>query len=82
VPHVVVADSNFRVVVGGVSEFDVDADNVRRLIEAIDRRFPGSAAYIDKRMAIAVDGEIHQDPGAIPLTPTSEVFLIPRIGGG
>jgi hypothetical protein len=33
-------------------------------------------------MAIAVDGEIHQDAGAIPLTPASEVFLIPRIGGG
>jgi molybdopterin converting factor small subunit len=81
-PHVLVADSNFRAVVGGVSELDIDADNVRRLIEAIDRRFPGSGAYIDKRMAIAVDGEIHQDAGAIPLSPTSEVCLIPRIGGG
>jgi len=81
-PHVLVADSAFRAVVGGVSELDIEADNVRRLIEAIDARFPGSGAYIDKRMAIAVDGEIHQDAGAIPLTPASEVCLIPRIGGG
>ncbi len=81
-PHVLVADSAFRAVVGGVSELDIEADNVRRLIEAIDARFPGSGAYIDKRMAIAVDGEIHQDAGAIPLTAASEVCLIPRIGGG
>jgi molybdopterin converting factor small subunit len=81
-PRVVVADSNFRTIIGGLSQLDIEADNVRRLIEAIDRQFPGSAAYIDRRMAIAVDGEIHQDAGAIPLTPASEVFLIPRIGGG
>jgi hypothetical protein len=81
-PHVLVADSNFRAMVGGVSELNIEADNVRRLIESIDRRFPGSAAYIDRRMAIAVDGEIHQDAGAIPLTAASEVCLMPRIGGG
>ncbi|HEY1447536.1 MAG TPA: MoaD/ThiS family protein [Caulobacteraceae bacterium] len=81
-PRVVVADSSFRTLVGGLAQLDIEADNVRRLIEAIDRQYPGSADYIDKRMAIAVDGEIHQDAGAIPLTPASEVFLIPRIGGG
>ena len=81
-PHVVVADSNCRAVVGGLAELDVDADSVRRLIEAIDRRFPGAGAYIDKRMAVAVDGEIHQDAGPVALTADSEVYLIPRIGGG
>lgn len=81
-PHVVVADSNFRAVVGGLAELDVEADSVRRLIEAIDSRFPGAGAYIDKRMAVAVDGEIHQDAGPVALTADSEVYLIPRIGGG
>ena len=61
---------------------DVEADSVRRLIEAIDSRFPGAGAYIDKRMAVAVDGEIHQDAGPVALTADSEVYLIPRIGGG
>jgi molybdopterin converting factor small subunit len=62
--------------------FDVEAVSVRRLIAELDGRFPGLGAYIDSRMAIAVDGEIHQDAGAVPLTPGSEVYLIPKIGGG
>jgi hypothetical protein len=34
------------------------------------------------RQAIAIDGEIHQDALFAPLGPASEVYLIPRIGGG
>lgn len=67
---------------GGLAELDVDAASVRALIAAIDARFPGAGEYIDRRMAVAVDGEIHQDPGPLALTPASEVCLIPRIGGG
>jgi hypothetical protein len=33
-------------------------------------------------MAVAIDGEIHQDPGYQSLAPDSEVHLIPRIVGG
>jgi len=81
-PHVVAADSSLHPFTDGLSEFDVEADTVRRLIAALDRRFPGLGEHIDRRMAIAIDGEIHQDAGAVPLSPESEVYLIPRIGGG
>lgn len=80
--HVLLADSDLRRLAGGIAELDVEADSVRRLIEALERRFPGAGAHIGRRMAIAVDGEIHQDAGPISLTPQSEVCLIPRIGGG
>ena len=33
-------------------------------------------------MAVAIDGEIFQDAYAEKLAPDSEVFLIPKIGGG
>ena len=33
-------------------------------------------------MAVAIDGEIFQDAYAASLSPDSEVFLIPKIGGG
>jgi len=33
-------------------------------------------------MAIAVDGEIHQDAYDVQLKPGSEIVLIPKIGGG
>lgn len=81
-PHVVTACSTCRQFTGGVAEFDVEADTVGRMIQALDRRFPGLGDHIDRRMAIAVDGEIFQDAGTVALTPASEVYLIPRIGGG
>ena len=81
-PHVVVAGGDCLRFTGGVTAFDVEAPTVRHLIAALDARYPGLGDYIDKRMAVAIDGEIHQDPGPTPLTAQSEVYLIPRIGGG
>ncbi len=74
--------SDGRGFTGGVSELEVEALTVRRLILELDRRFPGLGDYVDRRMAIAIDGEIYQDAYAEPLGPNSEVFLIPKIGGG
>ncbi len=33
-------------------------------------------------MAIAIDGEIHQDALFEPVGSESEIYLIPKIGGG
>ena len=81
-PHVVAACSTCRQFTGGASEFDVKASDIRRLIAELDRRFPGFGEHIERRMAIAIDGEIHQDAHGAALRPDSEVYLIPRIGGG
>ena len=50
--------------------------------KALEARFPGLGDYVDRRMAIAIDGEIHQDAWTSPLKPDSEVYFIPKIGGG
>jgi molybdopterin synthase sulfur carrier subunit len=78
----VVAPAECRQFTGGVTEFDVDADNVRRLIVALEARFPGLGEYVDRRMAFAIDGEIHQNAWMSPIRPDSEIYLIPKIGGG
>lgn len=80
--HVILAGSHGREFTGGLAEFDVDATSVRRLILELDRRFPGLGDYVDRRMAIAIDGEIHQDAYGAALGSDSEVCLIPKIGGG
>lgn len=71
-----------RRLTGGLSEFEVTADTVRRMIAELDRRFPGLGHQIEEGMAVAIDGEIFQDAYQAPLKPDSEVVLIPKIGGG
>ena len=78
----VVAGSECWPFTGGASEVEIDAPTVRGVIDALDARFPGLGEFIDRRMAFAIDGEIHQDAWFSPIGPDSEVYLIPKIGGG
>jgi molybdopterin converting factor small subunit len=81
-PHVVMTGIAARRLTGGVTEFDIEANTVRRMIAELERRYPGLGQQIDESMAIAIDGEIFQDAYLAPLKPDSEVVLIPKIGGG
>jgi sulfur-carrier protein len=81
-PHVVISGQAARRFTGGAAEFDVEATNFRRLILELDRRFPGLGHQVEEGMAVAIDGEIWQDAYLAPLGPDSEVYLIPKIGGG
>lgn len=67
---------------GGLTEFEVEATTFRRLVKELDRRFPGLGNQVEESMAIAIDGEIFQDAYATELRPGSEIYLIPKIGGG
>ncbi len=78
----VALNSDCAAFTGGATEFDIPAATVRELITALDARFPGLGDYADRRMAVAIDGEIHQDAWFSPIGPDSEVVFIPKIGGG
>jgi molybdopterin converting factor small subunit len=81
-PHVVMTGIAARRLTGGQTEFDIEANTVRRMIAELDRRYPGLGHQIDEGMAIAIDGEIFQDAYLEELKPDSEIVLIPKIGGG
>jgi len=81
-PHVVMTGIAARRLTGGQTEFDVEANTVRRMIAELERRYPGLGHQIDEGMAIAIDGEIFQDAYLAELKPDSEIVLIPKIGGG
>ena len=66
----------------GQTEFEVEATTFRRLVLELERRFPGLGKQVEECMAIAIDGEIFQDAYAVELKPGSEIYLIPKIGGG
>lgn len=67
---------------GGVTEFEVEATSFLRLIQELEKRFPGLGTQVEESMAVAIDGEIYQDAYSAELRPGSEIVLIPKIGGG
>lgn len=68
--------------IGGRTELEVEATTFRRLVRELDQRFPGMGKQVEEGMAVAIDGEIFQDAYAAELKPDSEIYLIPKIGGG
>jgi hypothetical protein len=61
----------------------VEADSVatiRRSVRPVTH--PGLGRQIEESKAVAIDGEIFQDAYLVPLKPESEIYLIPKIGGG
>jgi molybdopterin converting factor small subunit len=78
---VVFLPSGLTAFTGGVDRVEIDASRVVELIAALADRYPALGPQLDE-MAVAIDGEIYQDPGYQPLSATSEVHLLPRIAGG
>jgi molybdopterin converting factor small subunit len=81
-PHVVAMGGDLGQFTGGREAFDVAATTVAGMIRELEQRYPGLGDYVQRRMAIAIDGEIYQDADAAVLGARSEVCLIPKIGGG
>ena len=66
----------------GEKSLDISASDVRELIRRLDERYPGIAAKLGDRTAVAIDGEIFQDPLLQPIGADSEVYFLPMIEGG
>ena len=66
----------------GETELEIEAGNVRGLLKELDARFPGMALAIEHEMALAIDSVIFQDPYLELIEENSEVFVLPKIGGG
>src|SRR6202011_1285776 len=81
-PRVVISGQAARRFTGGQTEFEGEANNFRRMVLELDRRFPGLGRQIEESMAVAIDGEIFQDAYLAPPNPESEISLIPKIGAG
>ncbi|MEN3951737.1 MoaD/ThiS family protein [Iodidimonas sp. SYSU 1G8] len=68
---------------GGEVEVRCEGSNVRRLIRALEERYPGIAEVLESdAMAVAIDGVVHQDAFLEEVGPESEVYFLPAIRGG
>ncbi|HET6237764.1 MAG TPA: hypothetical protein VFE41_22825 [Acetobacteraceae bacterium] len=67
---------------GGVTEFAIEAKNLRGVIKAMDTLFPGLGDHLEEETTVAIDGEIHEVGYFQAVRPGAEVFFIPKIEGG
>ena len=77
----VVLPDDFVQLTDGVRELDSEAAVYRDLVNELKRRFPQLADKLD-RTAVAIDGQIYQDPFLEPLAADAEVYFMSRIEGG
>ena len=73
---------------GGVKQVEVDASNVRQLVDQLDGLYPGmkdrlgDEGQIRSNLAVSIDGEIARFGLMDRLKQNSEVHFVPAIGGG
>ena len=73
---------------GGVKQVDVEAANVRQVIDGLDHLYPGmkdrlvEEGQIRSNLAVAIDGEIARMGLLEKIKQNSEVHFVPAIGGG
>ena len=73
---------------GGVKEVEVDAGNVRQVIERLEERFPDIADRlledddIRPNLAVAVNGEVARMGLLERVRADTEIHFVPAIGGG
>ena len=65
----------------GVREVEVAAATYRELVAALGARFAGLGEELEE-LAVAIDGDIFQDPFLEPLQADSEVYFLQKIEGG
>jgi molybdopterin converting factor small subunit len=67
---------------GGTSEFDLEAGDIKELLDRLGEVCPELKPRLDKGVAVAIDGRIYRNAWFEPVPPDSEVFILPRMSGG
>ena len=73
---------------GGVKEVEVEATNVRQVVDRLDQLYPGVKERLVENgrllpnLAVSIDGEIARMGLLEKVGEHSEVHFVPAIGGG
>lgn len=67
---------------GGVTEVEVEAPTVRKLIAVLDQRFPGIAGSLTDATSVSINGQIMADALYEEIPPGAEVHFLPTLAGG
>jgi sulfur-carrier protein len=67
---------------GGKNKVDIEAKDIRELFRKLAEQYPGIEPFIDRGIAVAIDGTIYRDTWSKELPKDAEIFLLPRLAGG
>ena len=67
---------------GGLDTIVIDAPRVHELMLELVARYPALGDDRLDQMAVAIDGEIHNDAEYLSVNADSEIYLVPRVSGG
>lgn len=67
---------------GGATTFEVEAANIRELLERLGEAHPELRPVLQRGVTVAVDGTIYRSAFLTPLAEGAEVFLLPALVGG
>jgi molybdopterin converting factor small subunit len=71
-----------RSLAGGKTEFEVEATNIREMLDRLGEAYPQLKPMLDKGVVVSVDGEIYRSSWFQPVKPESEIYLLPPMAGG
>ena len=66
----------------GAADVEIEATTVRRLIKALDERFPGIGEPLARASSVAINGEIIADAEYEPIPDGAEVHFLDMHQGG
>ncbi|TIW09593.1 MAG: MoaD/ThiS family protein, partial [Mesorhizobium sp.] len=55
---------------------------IRAPSHKLAEQYPGIEPWIDREIAVAIDGTIYRDTWSKELPEWAEIFLLPRLAGG
>lgn len=73
---------SLRSVTGGLVEVEVEAANTGQMLKALAKKYPALDHIIKGGVSVAIDGLIYKEAWFTPISPDSEVVLMPYMKGG
>ena len=67
---------------GGQQTLEVEAKDIRELFRNLAERYPGLEPFIERGIAVSIDGVLYRDTWSKELPKSAEIFLLPRLVGG
>jgi molybdopterin converting factor small subunit len=74
--------AGLRDLTGGLAQVEIEAPTVRRLVAALEEKFPGIGERLSEASSVAINGEIFTDAEYEPVDSDAEVHFLDIFQGG